>query len=62
VLTVREREVLRHVAIGESNQEIAEQLVLSLATVKRHVSNIFDKLQVSSRTQAAVRAREMRLL
>jgi LuxR family maltose regulon positive regulatory protein len=62
ILTLREREVLRHIAAGESNHEIAEQLVLSLATVKRHVSNIFDKLQVSSRTQAAARARDMRLL
>lgn len=62
VLTMREREVLQHIAAGESNNEIAEQLILSLGTVKRHVSNIFDKLQVSSRTQAMVKARQMRLL
>jgi LuxR family maltose regulon positive regulatory protein len=62
VLTMREREVLGHIAAGESNSEIAEQLTLSLGTVKRHVSNIFDKLQVSSRTQALVKARQMRLL
>jgi LuxR family maltose regulon positive regulatory protein len=62
ILTLREREILHHIAAGESNHEIAEQLVLSLATVKRHVSNILGKLQVSSRTQAAARAREMRLV
>jgi LuxR family maltose regulon positive regulatory protein len=62
VLTPREREVLRHVAAGESNQEIAQQLVLTLATVKRHVSNIFDKLGVTSRTQAVARARQRGLL
>jgi LuxR family maltose regulon positive regulatory protein len=62
VLTQREREVLRHIAAGESNREIAEQLVLALSTVKRHASNIFDKLGVASRTQAAVRARQRGLL
>lgn len=62
MLTTREREVLRRIAAGDSNGEIAQQLVLSLATVKRHVSNIFGKLEVSSRTQAAARAREMRLV
>lgn len=62
ILTPREREVLRHIAAGEANHEIAERLVLSLATVKRHVSNIFNKMQVTSRTQAAIRAREMDLL
>jgi LuxR family maltose regulon positive regulatory protein len=61
-LTPREREVLRHVAAGESNGEIARQLVLTLATVKRHVSNIFDKLGATSRTQAVARAREWGLL
>jgi LuxR family maltose regulon positive regulatory protein len=62
VLTRREREILHHVAAGESNQEIAQQLVLTVATVKRHVSNIFDKLGVSSRTQAVARARQRGLL
>jgi LuxR family maltose regulon positive regulatory protein len=62
VLTQREREVLRHIAAGESNHEIAQTLVVTLATVKRHVSNIFDKLGVSSRTQAVARARQRGLL
>jgi LuxR family maltose regulon positive regulatory protein len=62
VLTGREREVLLHIAAGESNQEIALALVLTVPTVKRHVSNIFDKLEVSSRTQAVARARQRGLL
>jgi LuxR family maltose regulon positive regulatory protein len=62
VLTGREREILRHVAAGESNQEIARALVLTVATVKRHVSNIFDKLDVSSRTQAVARGRQRGLV
>jgi LuxR family maltose regulon positive regulatory protein len=62
VLTPREREVLQHIAAGETNQEIAQQLVLAVATVKRHVSNIFDKFGVSSRTQAVARARQRGLL
>jgi LuxR family maltose regulon positive regulatory protein len=61
-LTQREREVLRHIAAGESNQEIAQQLVLTLATVKRHASNIFDKLGATSRTQAVARARQRGLV
>jgi LuxR family maltose regulon positive regulatory protein len=62
MLTRRELEVLRHIAAGESNAEIAALLVLSLATVKRHVSNIFDKLGVSSRTLAVARARQRGVL
>jgi LuxR family maltose regulon positive regulatory protein len=61
-LTPREREVLRHIAAGESNQEIAQHLVLTLATVKRHASNIFYKLGVTSRTQAVASARHKGLL
>jgi LuxR family maltose regulon positive regulatory protein len=61
-LTQREREVLRHIAAGESNHEIADRLVLSHATVKRHASNIFGKLGVASRTQAVARARQRGLL
>lgn len=59
ILSAREVEVLRLVAAGASNQEVAQQLVLSLNTVKRHVGNILGKLNVTSRTQAAVRAREI---
>jgi len=52
-LTDREAEVLRLVAAGRSNREIADELVLSVKTVARHLSNIFFKLGVSSRTAAA---------
>ena|SRR5215467_11919834 len=61
-LSVRELEVLHLIAIGDSNYEIAEQLVLAVSTVKRHVSNIFSKLGVTNRTQAVARAREFRIL
>ena len=57
-LTDRERELLHHIARGETNEEIAETLVISLKTVRNHVSSIFNKLQVADRTQAAIRARE----
>ncbi|WP_204357957.1 MULTISPECIES: response regulator transcription factor [unclassified Streptomyces] len=53
-LTDREREVLRHMADGRSNREIARALVLSEKTVKTHVSNILMKLDVADRTQAAL--------
>jgi DNA-binding CsgD family transcriptional regulator len=61
-LTEREMEVLRLVASGRSNIQIAEVLVLSEKTVARHLSNIFAKLQVRSRTAAAAYAFEHRLL
>jgi DNA-binding NarL/FixJ family response regulator len=61
-LTVREVEVLRLVAAGKSNQEIAGVLVISERTVARHVQNIFAKLGVSSRTAASVFAVERELL
>ena len=51
-LTEREREVLHLVVQGESNQQIAERMVISLATVKAHISSILSKLQVSSRAEA----------
>ena len=56
-LSQRELEVLRLMVGGSSNQEIAEALVLSINTVKRHVSNIFSKLGVKNRVQAVARAR-----
>lgn len=61
-LTPRQRQVLRLIASGASNNDIAEQLVVSPATVKRHVSNILMALDVKNRTQAVARGRELRLL
>jgi LuxR family transcriptional regulator, maltose regulon positive regulatory protein len=49
-------------AAGEPNQAIAEELVLSLETVKRHVTHVLDKLGAANRTQAVARARELGLL
>ena len=53
-LTRREIEVLRMIAAGSSNKEIASVLNISERTVKNHISNIFKKIDVSDRTQAAV--------
>ena len=61
-LTAREVEVLRLVASGRSNPQIAAELVLSEKTVARHLSNIFAKLDVGSRTAAAAYAFEHRLV
>lgn len=61
-LTSRELEVLRLIACGDSNQKIAEKLVITLSAVKKHTSNIFRKLNVNSRTQAIVRARQLGIL
>jgi two-component system, NarL family, response regulator LiaR len=55
-LTVRELEILRHVAQGMSNKEIAEALVVADETVHAHVSNILNKLHLANRTQAALYA------
>lgn len=61
-LSEREIEVLKLIAAGASNQEIADTLVVALNTVKRHVSNIMSKLEVANRTQAVARGRELGLL
>jgi LuxR family maltose regulon positive regulatory protein len=61
-LSERELEVLRLVAAGLSNREIAEELYLSINTVKAHTKNIYSKLNVRGRMQAADRARELDLL
>jgi LuxR family maltose regulon positive regulatory protein len=61
-LTGREIEVLRLIAAGMRNQEIADHLVISLPTVKRHIANVYGKLGVSHRTEALVRASELNLL
>ncbi len=61
-LTVREREVLRLLINGASNREIAQHLVLSVNTVKKHVLNICGKLGVQNRTQAIAQARTLDFL
>jgi LuxR family transcriptional regulator, maltose regulon positive regulatory protein len=61
-LSERELEVLHLIANGDSNYEIAEQLVVAVSTVKRHVSNIFSKLGATNRTQAVARARDFSIL
>jgi DNA-binding NarL/FixJ family response regulator len=61
-LSEREIEVLKLLAQGLSNKEIAEQLYLAEGTVKNYVSNVLSKLGVTDRTQAALRARELNLL
>lgn len=61
-LSARELEVLALIAAGKSNQEIAEQLYLALNTVKRHASNIYNKLAVKKRTEAIAKARQLGLI
>ncbi len=61
-LSEREREVLKFLAHGMSNKEIAAALNLAEGTVKNHMSNVLGKLGVSDRTQAALKARELGLL
>jgi ATP/maltotriose-dependent transcriptional regulator MalT len=61
-LTAREREVLRLLVDGASNREIAQQLVLSVNTVKKHVWNICGKLGVQNRAQAIAKARKLQML
>jgi DNA-binding NarL/FixJ family response regulator len=57
-LTEREREILGWIALGKSNSEIAEDLVLSPKTVSNHVSNIFSKLHVVDRSHEVLRAKQ----
>lgn len=61
-LSNRETEVLKEMAKGKTNKEIAETLFVSEKTVKTHVSHIFSKLQVTDRTQAAIYAMENKLI
>jgi ATP/maltotriose-dependent transcriptional regulator MalT len=61
-LTARELEVLRLMAQGYSNRQIAEELVISLGTAKNHVEHVRLKLETSDRTQAVVRAIELGLI
>ncbi|UEX90844.1 response regulator [Staphylococcus ratti] len=61
-LSKRETEVLKEMAKGKTNKEIAAQLFVSEKTIKTHVSHIFNKLEVSDRTQAAIYAMENHLI
>jgi two-component system, NarL family, response regulator LiaR len=61
-ISKREHEVLELMAKGLSNQEIADKLFVSLNTIKTHTSNLFLKLEVSRRTQAVQKAKELRLI
>jgi LuxR family maltose regulon positive regulatory protein len=61
-LSERELEVLRFISAGLSNKKIMDELFLSLSTVKTHIRNIYSKLNVHSRTEAIVRAKELNLL
>ncbi len=62
VLSERELEVLRLIATGNTNQEIASQLFVATGTVKAHTASIFRKLAVTNRTEAVARARQLGLL
>jgi DNA-binding NarL/FixJ family response regulator len=61
-LSARETEVLRLMATGKTNRQLAAELHLSLSSVKTYVQRVIGKLGVSDRTQASVRAAEMGLL
>lgn len=61
-LTPREKEILGLVASGMSNKEIADKLYLSLRTVKAHLSNIFNKMEVASRSEALVTALKLGII
>lgn len=61
-LSKREIEVLNMLATGLSNQEIGDQLYISLATVKTHVSKLYDKLEVKRRTQAIEKAKRLGII
>ena len=61
-LSNREREVLHWLTQGDSNQQISEHLYITVATVKAHLTSIFEKLKVTSRTQAIVAAVKLGLI
>ncbi|MDQ6661565.1 MAG: LuxR C-terminal-related transcriptional regulator, partial [Chloroflexota bacterium] len=61
-LSERELNVLRLIAVGMSNQEIADEMIIALSTVKWHIKHIYGKLNAHRRTQVIARARELQLL
>ena len=61
-LSDREKQILKMVARGASNKEIAEELVIAEGTVKNHLSNIFDKLEARDRMQAVLKSKELGIL
>lgn len=61
-LSNREYEVLQYLAVGHSNAEIANILFLSLSTIKTHVSNLYVKMDVKSRTQAIEKAKRLKII
>lgn len=61
-LNGREYEILQLLAKGYSNAEIATRIFLSLSTVKTHVSNLYSKMDVKSRTQAIAKAKQLRII
>jgi LuxR family maltose regulon positive regulatory protein len=61
-LSERELEVLQLVADGRSNREIAEQLFVTVGTVKKHLNNIYGKLGVARRTEAVAKAQTLQLI
>jgi LuxR family maltose regulon positive regulatory protein len=61
-LSARELQVLELLATGRANRQIADELVVALDTVKKHVSHILDKLGASNRTEAVTRARDLGLI
>jgi LuxR family maltose regulon positive regulatory protein len=61
-LTGRELEILAMLAVGQSNQNVASHLVISLDTVKKHVSHFLGKLGARNRTEAVARGRELGLI
>ncbi len=61
-LSPRELEVLRLMALGRTNQEIARELVVAPGTIKAHAASIYRKLDVANRTEAVARARQLNML
>ena len=62
ILTPREMDVLRLLAYGRSNHAIACELIVAVGTIKRHLNNIFGKLEAQTRLEAVTRARDLGLV